>query len=174
MKVFIMGGGGTLGSCISYAIACRGIADELVLYDIFRQGAAHHAFDISEASCLLNDTKVMAGGTEDMKDADIVINAMGLPLDWTKITPAENMERLSGIIKEAAAQIKTLAPGAVVISVTNPLDPVNYYLILITVLWRRMNINAAPATITRSSTVKNVPTLKASFKVKFAVVVLPA
>ena len=34
MKIAIMGGAGTLGSCIAYTLALKGLADELILLDI--------------------------------------------------------------------------------------------------------------------------------------------
>lgn len=126
MKVFVVGGGGLLGSTTAFCIAERGLADEIVLYDIYGPIAEHHAFDMTQATCLLNGTKVRAGGWEDMKDADLVISASGLTMDTHSKDNVENLKNLHDQIVALATHLKELAPNAVVLSMTNPIDLFSY------------------------------------------------
>ena len=142
-KIFILGGGGTLGSCIAAEIARKSLADETVLYDVYESAAKHHAFDIQEAVCMDGHVKVRAGGYEDIAGSDLIVNAAGLPVDWVKLSGAENIRELKPVITELARKTAALAPDAVVISVTNPLDPVNYWLWKCSGLERRQFIGCS-------------------------------
>lgn len=124
-KVGIIGAAGTLGSCAAFAIATRGIADELRLLDLNRNLVRAHAMDLQTAVAGLNDTRVEAGGEEDLAGCDVVVMAAGAP--WRQI--ASRMELLWDslpILRAVADQVARHCPDAVVITATNPVDPLNY------------------------------------------------
>ncbi len=125
MKVSIIGAAGTVGSCTAFAIAVRGLADELVMLDLNRNLLMSHVIDISHAAPGLQNIVVKAGNEEDLFGSDIVIMAAGVP--WRYIS--SRMELLKDnvpIIQDTAKKIKRFCPDAVVITATNPVDPLNY------------------------------------------------
>ena len=125
MKITIIGAAGTVGSCTAFAIAVRGLADELVMLDLNRNLLMNHVMDISTAALGLQNIVVRAGNEEDLFGSDIVIMAAGVP--WRYIS--SRMELLKDnipVIQDTAKKIKRFCPDAVVITATNPVDPLNY------------------------------------------------
>lgn len=71
------------------------------------------------------DVRVVAGGFEDLAGADIVINAAGVPQGLI----ADRMEMLPRnipLVRETALMLKANCPEALVLTATNPVDPLNY------------------------------------------------
>ncbi len=136
-KVSIIGAAGTLGSCAAYAVATQGLCDELVLFDINENLLKCHTLDLETAVTSIQDVTVRAADSdEDLADSHIVIVAAGAP--WRFIE--SRMELLKDslpIITEIAQKIKTYCPQAVVVSATNPVDPLNYAMVLMSGLDRR-------------------------------------
>ena len=62
MKIAIIGGGGTLGSCTAYTLALKGLAEELVLLDINHNLALAHYIHINTAIVGIQNTQIRAGG----------------------------------------------------------------------------------------------------------------
>ncbi len=124
MKITIIGATGNVGSCAAFNITARGLADELVLIDDPRPDmVAMHAVDLNTAATGL-DMLVRAGTAADMGNSDIVIIAAGS----AKVV-ASRLEVLPAnlpIIQDIAGNIKKYCPGAVVITATNPVCPLNY------------------------------------------------
>lgn len=129
MKVFIVGGGGTLGSTTAFYLASRSIVDEVVLYDIFQPLAIHHAMDIGQAVCTISKTKIRtAMGWGDIAQSDIVIVAAGLTSDKFTGDFVADVLQFKPLIREMCDHVKETAPHAVIISMTNPVDVFNYLL----------------------------------------------
>ena len=125
MKITIIGAAGSLGSCTAFNIATHGLADELVMLDLNRNLLMNHVMDISTAALGLQNIVVRAGNEEDLFGSDIVIMAAGVP--WRYIS--SRMELLKDnvpVIQDTAKKIKRFCPDAVVITATNPVDPLNY------------------------------------------------
>lgn len=125
MKITIIGAAGTVGSCTAFNIATHGLADELVMIDLNRNLLMNHVMDISTAALGLQNIVVRAGNEEDLSGSDIVIMAAGVP--WRYIS--SRMELLKDnvpVIQDTAKKIKRFCPDAVVITATNPVDPLNY------------------------------------------------
>jgi malate/lactate dehydrogenase len=129
MKIAIVGGGGTLGSCTAYTLALKGLADELVLLDINHNLSLAHFMDISTAIVGIQNTKIWAGSDEDLNQSDIVIVVAGIPHQ-----PAHShLERLRGnlpLMRDIIRKIETHCPEAIVITATNPVDSINLGLFL--------------------------------------------
>jgi malate/lactate dehydrogenase len=137
MKIAIMGGAGTLGSCIAYTLALKGLTDELVLLDINHNLLLAHIMDISTAITGIQNTKIWAGCDEDLHHSDIVIVVVGVPF----ISNSSRLDMLRDnllLMKEIIQKIETYCPEAIVITATNPVDSINLGMFLMsTVLDRK-------------------------------------
>lgn len=125
MKISIFGGAGTVGSCTAFAIAERGLADEIVMLDINTNVLMNHVMDISVAGQLNRDTIVRAGNTVDISGSDMVIVAIGIPSLPGK-SEIEFIKDGFPIIKDIVDNIGKYCKDAVVITATNPVDSWNY------------------------------------------------
>lgn len=125
-KISIIGAGG-VGSTLAFSILNRIPPQELVLVDICPGLAKGTALDLEDTRGFLKFTTRIQGSTSynPIKNSGIVVITAGVPrkkgmtrLDLLKI----NLK----IARAAAHNIKRLAPKAIVITVTNPLDLVTY------------------------------------------------
>lgn len=135
-KVSIIGAAGTLGSCAAYAIATQGLADELVLLDLNENLLKCHVLDLETAVTGIRQMDIIAGQYSDLAGSDVVIMSAGAP--WRFIT--NRMELLGDslpIIRAVGGQIAKHCPDAVVITATNPVDPLNLITHMITGMDRR-------------------------------------
>jgi malate/lactate dehydrogenase len=129
MKIAIIGGGGTLGSCTAYTLALKGLADELVLLDINHNLALAHVMDIITAIVGIQNTKIWAGSDEDLNHSDIVIVVAGIPHQ----SAPSHLDMLRGnlpLMRDIIRKIETYSPEAIVITATNPVDSINLGLFL--------------------------------------------
>jgi malate dehydrogenase len=124
MKVTIIGAAGSVGAPAAFYLAVSGLVAELVMIDVRPNVVQQHAMDISTAVSTL-DVSIRAGGYEDLAGSDVVINAAGAPQGLI----ADRMEMLPKnipLVRDNALQVKRHCPEAVVITATNPVDPLNY------------------------------------------------
>jgi malate dehydrogenase len=129
MKISVIGAAGVLGSCISFNIVTHKLADELVMIDLFQDPLTGHALDIKQVASA-NDINVIQGTYPNIAGSDIVVIAAGAPTGAIK----QRSDLLPGsmpIIKEASDKINEFCPQAIVITETNPVDPLNYELYLL-------------------------------------------
>ncbi|MFC1902000.1 malate dehydrogenase [Chloroflexota bacterium] len=125
MKITIIGAAGCIGSCAAFHIAAQGLADEIVMVGGRRQYTMkQHALDISTAVAA-KDVLVRAGDYEDMTGSDIVLNSAGAPQGHIS-SRIELLPRNIGLISDIALKIKQYCPEAVVITLANPVGPLNY------------------------------------------------
>ena len=99
------------------------LVDEVVLFDVASGVAKGKGLDIAQSSSV-DGFNVKFSGTdkyEDIKGSDVIIITAGVPRK-----PGMSRDDLLGInlkiIKQVAEGIKTNAPNAFVICITNPLD----------------------------------------------------
>ena len=129
MKIAVIGAAGTVGSCVTFALTNGKLAEEILLIDPFEQALKGHWIDIS-AVAAFQSIKVQKGNFEDLPGTDIVIVAVGAPVN----AKASRLELLSSslpIIKSVAENINRYVPDAIVITETNPVDPLNYAMYLL-------------------------------------------
>lgn len=129
MKITVIGAAGTLGSCAAFNIVTHGLADELVILDPWENMLKAHQADLSTA-VTGQDITLYTGKEADMANSDIVLMMAGAPSG--KI--ASRNELLPGnlpIIRENAEKINKYCPDAIVITATNPVDPLNYAMYLL-------------------------------------------
>lgn len=130
MKISIIGTG-RLGSLISYLIADRGIADELVLIDMNRAGAEGQMLDLKHSFFQSGKTPIIAAGDySQAAGSDVVIITAGKSRTAQITSRAELLAENSKIIKSIANEIKTYCKDAILITTTNPTDAIN------TILWK--------------------------------------
>jgi len=130
MKIAIIGGGGTLGSCTAYTLALKGLSDELVLLDVNRNLALAHFMDITTAIVGIQNTKIRVGHDEDLNHSDIVIVVAGIP----HASVSSHLEMLRAnlsFMQDIIRKIETCCPEAIVITATNPVDSVNLGMFLL-------------------------------------------
>ena len=142
IKVAIIGVG-NLGSSIGYEIAGRGIVDELVLIDTIRELAEGNAADIEQALAFRNNMKVYAGGYEDAKGSDVVIVTAGKPRTPDMRSRMELLRSNMKIIRDVALELREIGGAPVVITLTNPVDVMNYLMWSYTQFDRRRTVGSA-------------------------------
>tara|TARA_B100001057_G_scaffold237339_2_gene237724 strand:- start:1179 stop:2141 length:963 start_codon:yes stop_codon:yes gene_type:complete len=123
MKKISLIGAGQIGGTLAHLIGLKELVDEVVLFDVASGIAKGKALDIAQSSSV-DGFNVKLSGTdnyEDIKDSDVIIITAGVPRK-----PGMSRDDLLGInlkiIKQVAEGIKTHAPNAFVICITNPLD----------------------------------------------------
>ncbi|MBQ0099079.1 MAG: L-lactate dehydrogenase [Firmicutes bacterium] len=123
-KIAVLGTG-NVGATIAYTIAMQGIASEIVLVDINKEKAEGEALDISQCAACAPSCKVWSGEYEDVKDSDIIVVTFGVGrkpgqsrLDLAKIN--------IGILKSVMPNVAKIAPKALYVIVSNPVDVLTY------------------------------------------------
>jgi len=126
-KVTVVGAGNVGATCAN-VLAVREIASEVVLLDIKEGFAEGKVLDIFQTATLLDfDTKI-TGVTNDYAataDSDVVVVTSGLPRK-----PGMTREELIGtnanIVKSVVENILKFSPKAIILIVSNPMDPMTY------------------------------------------------
>ena len=129
MKIAIIGAAGTLGSCAAFTIVLNRLADELLMIDPFENALKGHWLDLETVGSSL-DVKVVKGTYEDLGGTDIVVMMAGAPTGAIK-SRSELLPGSLPIVKAAAGKINQYCPEAIVIMETNPVDPLNYAMYLL-------------------------------------------
>lgn len=124
-KVSIIGAG-AVGATLAQRIVENGLAD-VVLVDILKNVAAGKALDLLDSSPIVGHDRNIAG-TDDyssIKGSEVVVVTAGLPRK-PGMTREELVAKNASIVKAVSEKIKSHAPSAIVIIVTNPLDVMTY------------------------------------------------
>lgn len=121
-KLGLIGAGG-VGANIAHLAANDGIAEQIALVDIAPGIASSVALDLNHASGITRSRSGVVGGTDFglIADSDVVVVTAGRPRT-PGMTRADLVQINRRVIEAAAEAIKTHAPKAVVIVITNPLD----------------------------------------------------
>ena len=136
-------GVGSVGSCIAYEIANRGLVDELVLVDIYKELAEGNAADISQALAFRRDVKVTAGDFKDAKGSEVIVVTAGKPRTPKMKSRTELLEANKKIIGIVGSNLKKIGADAVIVTLTNPVDTMNYVMWKTTGLDRRLVLGSA-------------------------------
>ncbi len=121
-KIALIGAGG-VGGNIAHLAAMADMADEITLIDIAPGLAAATALDLNHASGITG-AKARCIGSENLSmvsGADIVVVTAGRARS-PGMTRADLIQSNTRVVHAAAAAIRSGAPDAIVIVVTNPLD----------------------------------------------------
>lgn len=124
MKVGIIGSG-MVGATSAYAIMMKKAANEIVLIDSNPLRASAEAQDIQHAVPFAHATDIYAGSYNDLKDAKVVVIAAG-----ASQKPGETrlmlMERNAAIMKSIISSVAEVAPKAILLIATNPVDIITH------------------------------------------------
>ena len=119
-------GAGNVGSTIAFTIATKGVAQKIVMIDIAEKKVLGEALDIRQGLPFCPaGTKIYAGGYEDAKGSDIVIITSGVARKPGQ-TRLELAQTNVNILKAITPEIVKVAPDAVYIIVSNPVDILTY------------------------------------------------
>lgn len=120
MKIGIIGCG-QVGAAIAYACVMRGVGTELVLIDKNYDLAVAQAEDIFHATPFSSPILVSAGSYEDLEGAGIVMIAAGAA-QKTGETRLDLLKRNADIFSEMIPTILKIAPHAIFLIASNPVD----------------------------------------------------
>lgn len=117
-------GAGAVGSTLAYALLMGGTAHRVVLYDINRAKVEAEALDLAHGIQFMPPAQVV--GSDDIevcRGADIVVITAG-----AKQRPGQSRLDLAastvGLMRELVPRLTEVAPDAVYLMVTNPVDVV--------------------------------------------------
>lgn len=123
-KVTVIGAG-NVGATIAYTLASDDIASEIVLIDINKDKAEGEVMDIIQGTSFRDPISIVAGEYQDAAGSDIVIITSGIGRK-----PGQSRLDLAqtnvNIMKNIAPQIAEVAPNALYIIVSNPVDVMTY------------------------------------------------
>ena len=119
-------GSGQIGGILALLVGMRKVGD-VVMYDIVEGMPQGKALDISHLAPVFGLDFDIQGTNDiaDIKDADVCVVTSGVPRK-PGMSRDDLVEINSNIIKSVAEGIKTHAPNALVIVITNPLDVMVY------------------------------------------------
>ena len=123
-KVTIIGAG-SVGSTIAYTLSNDDIASEIVMIDVNKEKVEGEVMDIIQGTCFRDPISIIAGDYEDAKDSDIVIITSGIARKPGQ-TRLELAQTNVNILKSIAPQIAAVAPNALYVIVSNPVDVMTY------------------------------------------------
>lgn len=123
-KIAVLGTG-NVGATVAYTLIQQGVCSEIVLVDINKEKAEGEALDLTQCAAAVPSVKVWSGEYEDVKDSDIVVVTFGVGrkpgqtrLDLAKINV--------GILKSVIGNVAKIAPNAIYVIVSNPVDVLTY------------------------------------------------
>ena len=123
-KITIIGAG-SVGSTIAFMMAVKGIASEIVIIDINEKKALGEAMDIRQGTPFCQPCKIYAGRYSDAAGSDIVVITSGIGRK-----PGQSRLDLAqtnvNIMKSIASEISVVAPNAMYVIVSNPVDVLTY------------------------------------------------
>src|SRR5438874_3680806 len=132
-------GAGSVGATIAYACMARGVAWHIALYDVIRQKVEAEVLDLNHGLQFVPMATIE--GSDDVgvcADADVVVVTAG-----AKQKPGQSRMDLATanvqICRKLLPQLTRLAPGAVLLLVTNPVDVITYAALKITG-WPRQRV----------------------------------
>ena len=143
MRKITVVGVGSLGSCIAYELASRKLADKLVLIDIYRDLAEGNAEDISQAMAFRSNIDVCAGDYSDAEGSDVIVVTAGKPRTPEMKSRMELLRVNFEIIKSVASKLREIGGEPIIVTLTNPVDVMNYVMWRLTGFDRRRVIGSA-------------------------------
>ena len=114
-------GAGSVGATIANDLMLQGVAAEILLTDINEKKAEGEALDIFQSIPFVSPSHVHSGDYEEAVDSDIVIITCGMPRK-PGMTRLDLAQTNVDILKQVAKQIVPIAPKAIYIIVSNPVD----------------------------------------------------
>jgi L-lactate dehydrogenase len=120
MKIGIVGCG-MVGSTSAFALVMHGVGREIVLVDVNRARADAEANDIFHAVPFAYPLTVLAGDYGDLRGCRVVVIAAGVAQKPGE-TRLQLLQRNAAIFSQVVPSILAVAPEAVLVVVSNPVD----------------------------------------------------
>ena len=120
MKIGIVGCG-MVGSSSAFALVMSGVGREIVLVDVNRARAEAEANDIYHAVPFAHPMAVRAGEYADLDGARVVVIAGGVAQKPGE-TRLQLLRRNADVFRQIVPSVLRVAPAAVLLIVTNPVD----------------------------------------------------
>lgn len=120
-KVGIIGAG-HVGSDVAFSLVTQGICDEIILIDKVEAKAESEALELRDMSSMTHFyTAVTANDWEGLKEADIIIMAVG-PETLLRQDRMEELVETSRSVAEIVPQILATGFEGIFVNITNPCD----------------------------------------------------
>lgn len=118
-------GAGSVGATIAYAAMLRGVAPEIILTDVNQAKCAAEVKDLNHGLRFIHAVHLRCGTIADCRDAAVVVVTAG-----AKQKPGQSRLDLAAtnvqIFRELIPAISAVAPQAVLLIVSNPVDVLTY------------------------------------------------
>lgn len=125
VKISIIGAAGTLGATIAFRLAANKKIDELCLIDINNNVLLNHLMDLQNAYPY---KKIYNGMYMDLVNSDIVIITAGIPNRNDVSSRNAFLKDNLKLFKQFGENIQEYASDALIVTASNPVDILNYYL----------------------------------------------
>jgi malate dehydrogenase len=144
-KVGIIGAG-FVGATAAYSLTMLGTCHQVVLYDIATNVAIGKAIDIGQSTSYSPKGTIVTAAEDpsELAGCDIIVITAGVPRR-REMTREDLLMINAKIMKDIAKNIVKYAPDAIILSVTNPLDVMNYVMHKLTGFNRERIIGMAGA-----------------------------
>ena len=132
-------GFGKVGNHIAYDLAIRKLADEIAIIDLFENSQIKSTvegdiYDILHAVAGETDVNIHLSDYEDIKDSDMIIITAGKARAQNGTESRLDLAKFNtSLIKDIAHKLKSF--NGVVITISNPLDVMNY------VFWKESGLD---------------------------------
>ncbi len=120
-KVAVIGAG-LVGATTAHTLALRGSCEEVVLLDNDREKAQAQAVDVAAAATLHRGMRVYSGGYDHLVGAQVVVLAAGVRQKSGE-SRTELYSSNAPIFREVVPRVLEVAPEAVFLVATQPVDP---------------------------------------------------
>ena len=123
-KIAVLGTG-NVGATTAFTLMHQGVASEIVLVDIAKEKAEAEALDLSQCAVTAPACKIWSGEYEDVAGSDVVIVTFGVgrkPGQSRLDLAAINIKILTSVMPTVAK----IAPDALYVIVSNPVDFLTY------------------------------------------------
>ena len=132
-------GAGSVGATIAYAALIRGVAREISHFDIARTKVDAEVLDLNHGLLFLPQAQVQGSDdVEVLRDADVVVMTAGAKQKPGQ-TRMDLAETNAQICAKLLPEVLRVAPGALLLLVTNPVDVMTEIALKITgIPWQRV------------------------------------
>jgi L-lactate dehydrogenase len=120
MKIGIVGAG-MVGASAAFAMVLRGVGGEIVLVDLNEKLAAAQTQDIVHATPFAYPVQLRSGHYRDLADARVVVLSAGVSQQPGE-TRIQLLDRNAAVFESIIPQVLEVAPKAVLLVATNPVD----------------------------------------------------
>src|SRR3954471_1838953 len=130
-RIAIIGAGG-VGATIAYACLIRGIGKQFAIYDLDQKKVEAQALDLTHGLQFVPMATVE--GSNDMavcKDADVVVVTAGAK-QKPGMTRMDLAEKNAAMLRQLVPPLSSVAPNAIWLLVTNPVDVITYITLKLT------------------------------------------